>query len=303
MKLHPLTSLGTALARSGYRFTAITPLSHASVNARAQNALARDVRDVFGWSRPFSQHLLPAPWLDWLEEAGALSRIGNNLQSRIRYATLDDGIYAHSAFPTDGEDAVFFGPDTYRFVRFVKRHALARGRVVDVGCGSGAGGLSVLRHVSQLVLGDVNPYALELARVNAALAGSDGVQVVQSDVLTGTDGLFDTVLANPPYLVDDRARTYRHGGDDLGTALGVRIAREAISRLAPGGRLLLYTGAPVVRGRDVFHERVIAMFADAGFDLSYEEIDPDVFGEELRGAAYAEVERIAAVGLVATRTG
>ena len=32
--------------------------------------------------------------------------------------------------------------------------------------------------------------------------------------------------------------------------------------------------------------------------LRYREIDPDVFGEELEQAAYADVDRIAAVGAV-----
>ena len=34
--------------------------------------------------------------------------------------------------------------------------------------------------------------------------------------------------------------------------------------------------------------------------VHYEEIDPDVFGEELENPAYAEVERIAAVVLTLT---
>ena len=39
----------------------------------------------------------------------------------------------------------------------------------------------------------------------------------------------------------------------------------------------------------------------AGFEVSYREIDPDVFGEELEREDYADVERIAVVGLVAVR--
>ena len=41
-------------------------------------------------------------------------------KSRVRLATIDDLLFVHSAFPTDPPDAVFFGPDTYRFVRFVR---------------------------------------------------------------------------------------------------------------------------------------------------------------------------------------
>jgi hypothetical protein len=38
----------------------------------------------------------------------------------------------------------------------------------------------------------------------------------------------------------------------------------------------------------------------AGANFTYEELDPDVFGNELDAPSYADVERIAAVGLVAT---
>ena len=38
-----------------------------------------------------------------------------------------------------------------------------------------------------------------------------------------------------------------------------------------------------------------------GFDVSYREIDPDVFGEELEREDYADVDRVAVVGLVAVK--
>ena len=41
--------------------------------------------------------------------------------------------------------------------------------------------------------------------------------------------------------------------------------------------------------------------ARIGFDVSYGEIDPDVFGEELEREDYADVDRIAVVGLVAVK--
>ncbi len=35
-----------------------------------------------------------------------------------------------------------------------------------------------------------------------------------------------------------------------------------------------------------------------GCSLRYREIEPDIYGEELEKAAYADVERIAAIGVV-----
>jgi hypothetical protein len=42
------------------------------------------------------------------------------------------------------------------------------------------------------------------------------------------------------------------------------------------------------------------VLADRGASFDYVELDPDVFGEELGHSRYADVERIAVVGLSAT---
>ena len=56
----------------------------------------------------------------------------------------------------------------------------------------------------------------------------------------------------------------------------------------------------MVAGTDVLRKELVALCREAGASLAYEELDPDVFGSELDGAAYADVERIAAVGAVIT---
>ena len=101
-------------------------------------------------------------------------------------------------------------------------------------------------------------------------------------------------------MVDRASRTYRDGGGSFGEALAVRIAREALARLETGGKLVLYTGAAIVDGDDTFLDAVRSV-CDARAEWTYWEIDPDVFGEEIeQNDAYARVERIAAVALVAT---
>jgi methylase of polypeptide subunit release factors len=144
------------------------------------------------------------------------------------------------------------------------------------------------------VLADINRHALLLAEVNAGLAGTRPA-LVESDVLGAVEGAVDLVIANPPYMRDTSARTYRDGGGSHGEALAVRIVREAIARLSPGGTLILYTGSAIVDGRDVFRSSVTPLLASLQYE--YEELDPDVFGEELDQPAYQDVDRIAAVGL------
>jgi methylase of polypeptide subunit release factors len=260
------------------------------------DALGVTLRDVFGWSLPFEAAALPNSWLAWLESAGAVTFDGERYRSRVRFSTLRGRIFMHSAAPTTAPDSVFFGPDTYRFASFLERYAPSAHRLVDIGCGSGAGALVLADRVGSIVLGDVNPRALDFARVNAALAGVE-VELVESDVLAGVSGAVDLAIANPPYLRDDLQRQYRDGGGVHGEGLALRIVREALERLEPGGTLLLYTGAPIVAGCDYFLERARPLVAARGAKLDYVELDPDVFGEELDN--HPEVERFAAVGLVA----
>jgi release factor glutamine methyltransferase len=292
-----LLELGRALRDLDYSFVTPTPETHSRVNARAAGLArgeAQDLRDVFGWSRPFRRELLEPRLLALLERAQSLASDGALLRAQVRFSSLDGDLYVHSAFPTVQADAVFFGPDTYRFCSLLKRWAPAARRLVDVGCGSGAGGLCLRRRATELVLADINRHALLLAEVNAALGGTRAA-LVESDVLGAVEGAVDLVIANPPYMRDASARTYRDGGGSHGEALAVRIVREAIARLSPGGTLILYTGSAIVNGRDVFLSSVAPLLDSLQHE--YEELDPDVFGEELDQPAYQDVDRIAAVGL------
>ena len=84
----------------------------------------------------------------------------------------------------------------------------------------------------------------------------------------------------------------------LGSRLSLDWAMEGAQRLAPGGRMLLYTGSAIVGGHDALREALERDLPRIGCTLRYREIDPDIFGEELERPAYAQVERIAAVGAV-----
>lgn len=279
----------------------VTPDTHRLVLER-QPRSGRDLRDVFGWSRAFARELLPEPLGRLADAAGVLEREGELWRSSVRFSSLGGHLYAHSAFPTPAVDAVFFGPDTYRFSAFVGRSLEACRCLVDIGCGSGAGGLTAARFAERLVLGDISPRAVRFAAVNAELAGVSA-EVVESDVLAAVNGPVDAVIANPPYLRDAASRLYRDGGGRYGEALSLRILREALARVAPGGKICLYTGAAIVDGRDEFGASAEAMCRSAGASFDYVELDPDVFGSELAEPLYAGVERLAAVGLVAVLPG
>ena len=298
-----LAELGRWLLDEGYSFTTVTPATHARVNARPADVNGDSLRDIFGWSRGFQPGTVPSRVLQLLRGADELVPRYGQWFSAVRFSTLDGRLYVHSAYPTCGSDAVFFGPDSYRFAAFVAATVPPARLMVDIGCGSGVGGLQLAGRMDRVILGDINPKALRYAQVNAAMGGWPHVECVASDILDGVVEAPEVIIANPPYLVDALARTYRNGCGPLGLELGVRIVRDAMSRLAPGGMLAMYSGAPIIAGRDPLLAEIEPLLAAHHASYSYQEIDPDVFGEELESSAYAKVDRIAAVTLVAVKPG
>lgn len=301
-----LIALVDGLKDLGYDFTTVTPATHARVNARPGAERARSLRDVFGWSRPFEEAVLPPPLFARMRDAGLLVREGALWRATVRVSSLDGELFLHSAYPPSAADVVFFGPDTFRFVGAVTEHIAGRSRpihrAVDIGTGSGAAGIAIAKRAPEadIVLVDINPAALRFASLNARLAGVR-VEPRQSDLLNDVSGEFDLIVSNPPFMIDRAGRSYRDGGGALGEGLSLAVVEAAASRLAPGGTLVLFTGAVIVEGEDPFRTAAIAACEAAGLEWTYREFDPDEYGEELDEPAYAVAERIALVVLTATR--
>lgn len=300
----PLTDLLRRLSRLGYSFVTPGNDTHRRVVRLRRlrgRGLARDLRDLFGWNLPFRPQTLDPQLFEALQAAGVLVRRHGLWRSRLRVASLEGTLFWHSAWPPRARDAVFFGPDSYRFADFLRGELPpGRLRIADIGTGSGVGAIAaaLARPGSEVAASDLNPAALALARINAAAAGVE-LTLAEGSGLAGLAGAFDVILANPPFLAGRGGRLYRDGGGGQGTEVALAWAREAAGRLAPGGRLLLYSGAPIVAGED----RLRAGLEQAlpGFELRYRELDPDIFGGLLNHPRYWRVERIAAVGLTAVR--
>ncbi|HSI44280.1 MAG TPA: class I SAM-dependent methyltransferase [Methylotenera sp.] len=325
-----LVDLLKAVRNTDYFFTTITPLSHQRVNARLGNQWAKNsessiatnpayfqhriLRDIFGWSRAFYELDIDPEIFSLMQKAGVLKPYEDGLLSSVRISTFQHEkfgkqFFMHSAYPTAEANAVFFGPDTYRYLHEINSAMCQDSnvkRAVDIGCGAGPGAiLTALHHpLADVYAVDINQLALELTSINATVANTKNVIPLYSDLLSGVDGNFDLITANPPYLVDKDQRTYRHGGEDLGSGLSYDIVESAVSRLNLGGSLLLYTGVAINDGVDGFKNKIVeylqSLSKHQNLLWSYREIDPDVFGEELDNPCYAVTDRIAAVVLKVT---
>jgi hypothetical protein len=301
-----LLALLRRLEADAYDFVTPTPLTHARVAARPEKAVARDLRDMLGWSRPFAPESLDPQVFDLLQRAEVLAPHDGLWKSEIRVSRVRGLLFLHSAYPTEAEDSVFLGPDSYRFADFIARELGGRswiGRTVDVGGGAGVGALTaaVGRQAREVILTDVNRKALRLARLNALQAGVR-LNAIEASGLARVPDACDLILANPPYIVDHKGRAYRDGGDMHGGRISLDWTKAAIPKLAPGGRLLLYTGAAILAGgRNPLCAALGQLAQVAGVALTCQELDPDVFGEELKNPPYRDVERIAVLGAVITK--
>ena len=296
-----------ALDALGYTFTTVTPETHRRVVSRPTMRQARDLRGVFGWSLPFDEGVIPPHIFDLLKRSNSLRQTAAGWKSTIRVSCVRDCLFMHSAFPTVADDSVFLGPDTVRFADFILAELGSTAqatRLVDIGAGAGVGGIIAARALpgARTELVDINTRALSHARVNAAHAGVP-VETYESDEVAAVPPGFDLAIANPPFIIDEDGPTYRAGGDMHGAELSRDWAVAAAEKLAPGGRVLLYTGSAIVDGADALRASLDAALPALGCTMRYRELDPDIFGEELDGAPYAEVERIAAIGAVITKSG
>lgn len=123
-----------------------------------------------------------------------------NPTSEHKYAPCDYTYRGHPLHFTT--DAGVFSRGEVDFGTDVLLKALPEqlsGRILDLGCGWGAVGVSVGKYWPgcEIVMSDVNERALELSARNARANGV-AVQTVQSDGLSNVPGSFDAVITNPP---------------------------------------------------------------------------------------------------------
>jgi len=103
-------------------------------------------------------------------------------------------------------------------------------KVLDLGCGYGVVGILAARLIGsdRIVMSDIDPEAVALARVNAGLNGVAEIKIVQGDgfaVISECD--YSVILSNPPYHTD--------------FSVAKSFIEKAWSHLLAGGRLIMVT--------------------------------------------------------------
>jgi release factor glutamine methyltransferase len=151
--------------------------------------------------------------------------------------------------------------DTETLVETALRLARGARRIADIGTGSGAIVLALLKELPEAtaVAVDASEDALAVARANAERHGMvERLRLVRGDLVAPLDGGFDLVVSNPPYIprgdlpglspeVRREPPAALDGGADGLDALR-RLVPAAKAKLAPGGWLLVEHGHELLRG-------------------------------------------------------
>jgi release factor glutamine methyltransferase len=134
-------------------------------------------------------------------------------------------------------------------------------RVIDMCCGAGNLACAIAHHVpaARVWASDLTGDCVALARRNAqSTAVAERVAIHQGDLFAaldgrGLEGTIDLIVCNPPYISDkrlegDRAHLLEHepreafAAGPYGLAIHMRVVKDALAYLRPGGLLLFEIG-------------------------------------------------------------
>jgi methylase of polypeptide subunit release factors len=155
---------------------------------------------------------------------------------------------------------------------FTAARGSGRGRLLDMGTGTGIAAIAAAKLGYDVVAIDVNPDAVRCARMNAVLHGVDGrVTARLGDLCVAVVGeLFDVVLFNPPFFAGSPASAL----DQAWRSLDVpeRFGAGLPSVLARGGRALVVVSSHGGRARTEHALAAAGIVLTPAFtaDLGYE---------------------------------
>jgi SAM-dependent methyltransferase len=187
---------------------------------------------------------------DALLAAGLLVAEGEQLRADVEIKPYGDDDFAGwicaDPTPLDGRIArprpdfvLGASPASTTLAQLIPRQHV--GSALDLGTGCGIQALHLAAHCDRIVATDLNPRALELARITTGLSEVAAELRLGSLYEPVAQERFDLIVTNPPYVMSPPQRSglvYREG-TETGDGLMRRVVAEATAQLNPGGTLIV----------------------------------------------------------------
>ncbi len=200
---------------------------------------------------------------------GLLRRHEGGVASTYTVGAANGTIYVCDDLRFGGDAVMGLGPTTVGLVKASRPRAHI-GSALDLGCGAGVIALLFAPSCDRVVATDINPRAIEIARVNAAINDVSNVEFRIGDLFAPLAGeTFDLVVSQPPFIAQDnpdRTATFLYGGP-RGDEFPMRVLRELPPFLAPGGQAVVGVEWPIAQGDPPLERRIRQAVGDSK-DLS-----------------------------------
>lgn len=112
---------------------------------------------------------------------------------------------------------------------------------LDLCTGSGIQALVASRYSKHVTGVDLNPRAIRFSRFNAQLNGITNVKFVLGDLYHSISGMYDLILANPPFVASPHEDLKFRDGGAQGEEVLSRIITQASQYLTDNGRMSIVT--------------------------------------------------------------
>ncbi len=124
--------------------------------------------------------------------------------------------------------------DSFLIQKYVKKYA--KGKVLDIGTGSGILAETALKKTKDVLAIDINEECVEHTR-------KKGINCIKSDLFENVKGKFDLIIFNPPYLPMDknepRDSQLSTTGGKKGYEIIERFLKKTKGHLEEKGKILL----------------------------------------------------------------